>query len=410
LELDILYGRAKSRLWDKMERLRGVPDLHVSDFGTRRRHSFLWQEYVVTAMRDTLGEGFRGTSNTFLAYKHDVEAIGTNAHELPMALAAMARNDAELQSSQYRLLDLWQQTYGGELLILLPDTFGTTQFLRHAPNWVADWTGQRADSKDPFVAGEEYIAWLEERGRDPRRKLFIASDSLDVDEILQLHACFAGQIRGGVAREEFRRAEDFLDSSKWTPERRIRFSAGWGTMLTNDFRDCNPQGGKGFDPPRLVCKLNDAEGRSAVKLSDNLAKALGPPSEIERYKRVFGTEGIAEKPVGDRWGWARPLTAMPSTTSAEWGAVPGSAMVSGEGCAGCCGVLNFCSAEGTAAIVITDAGALPARVRVRFALGIGGPFVPCSNLPPAEGCTPEYACNPNWRPSWGELVTAVRAV
>jgi nicotinate phosphoribosyltransferase len=297
LELDILYGRAKSRLWDKMERLRGVPDLHVSDFGTRRRHSFLWQEYVVTAMRDTLGDGFRGTSNTYLAYKHDVEAIGTNAHELPMALAAMARNDAELQSSQYRMLDLWQQTYGGELLILLPDTFGTTQFLRHAPNWVADWTGQRADSKDPFVAGEEYIAWLEERGRDPRRKLFIASDSLDVDEILQLHACFAGQIRGGVAREEFRRAEDFLDSSKWTPERRIRFSAGWGTLLTNDFRDCNPQGGKGFDPPRLVCKLNDAEGWPAVKLSDNLAKALGPPSEIERYKRVFGTEGIAEKPV-----------------------------------------------------------------------------------------------------------------
>jgi len=297
LELDILYARAKARLWDKMDRLRGVPDLHVSDFGTRRRHSFLWQEYVVTAMRDTLGDGFRGTSNTYLAYKHDVEAIGTNAHELPMALAAMARNDAELQSSQYRMLDLWQQTYGGELLILLPDTFGTTQFLRHAPNWVADWTGQRADSKDPFLAGEEYIAWLEERGRDPRRKLFIASDSLDVDEILQLHATFAGRIRDGVSPEEFRRATDFLDSSKWIPERRIRFSGGWGTLLTNDFRECNPQGGTGFDPPRLVCKLNDAEGRPAVKLSDNLAKALGPPSEIERYKRVFGTEGIAEKPV-----------------------------------------------------------------------------------------------------------------
>ena len=297
LELDILYARAKARLWDKMDRLRGVPDLHLSDFGTRRRHSFLWQEYVVTAMRDTLGEGFRGTSNTYLAYKHDVEAIGTNAHELPMALAAMARNDEELQTSQYRLLDLWQQTYGGELLILLPDTFGTTQFLRHAPNWVADWTGQRADSKDPFLAGEEYIAWLEERGRDPRRKLFIASDSLDVDEILQLHATFAGRIREGVSREEFRRAEDFLGSSKWIPERRIRFSGGWGTLLTNDFRECNPQGGTGFDPPRLVCKLNDAEGRPAVKLSDNLAKALGPPSEIERYKRVFGTEGIGEKPV-----------------------------------------------------------------------------------------------------------------
>jgi len=297
LELDILYARAKAKLWDKMERMCGVPDLHVSDFGTRRRHSFLWQEYVVTAMHDVLGESFRGTSNTYLAYKHDMEAIGTNAHELPMALAAMAASDAELESSQYRLLDMWQQTYGGELLILLPDTFGTTQFLRHAPNWVADWTGQRADSKDPFVAGEEYIAWLEERGRDPRRKLFIASDSLDVDEILQLQATFAGRIREGVSREEFRRGSDFLDSNRWIPERRIRFSAGWGTLLTNDFRDCNPQGGKGFDPPRLVCKLNDAEGRPAVKLSDNVAKALGPAEEVERYKRVFGTEGIAEKAV-----------------------------------------------------------------------------------------------------------------
>src|SRR5271165_5812604 len=169
-ELDILYARAKTKLWEKMERLRGTPGLKISDFGTRRRHSFLWQEYVVKAMSDVLGSSFTGTSNTYLAYQHDLEAIGTNAHELPMALAAMANDDEELKTSQYRLLDLWQQTYQGELLILLPDTFGTTQFLRNAPDWVADWTGQRADSKDPFLAGDEYIAWLERHGRDPRQK------------------------------------------------------------------------------------------------------------------------------------------------------------------------------------------------------------------------------------------------
>ena len=161
LELDILYARAKTRLWEKMERLRGVPDLSISDFGTRRRHSFLWQEYVVNAMRDTLGAGFAGTSNAYLAYKHDLEAIGTNGHELPMAMAALARDDEELRTAQYRLLELWQQSYQGELLILLPDTFGTTQFLRDAPDWVANWTGQRIDSKDAYVAGDEYIAWLE---------------------------------------------------------------------------------------------------------------------------------------------------------------------------------------------------------------------------------------------------------
>jgi len=296
-ELDILYARAKTRLWEKMERLRGIPRLRCSDFGTRRRHSFLWQEYVVKAMSDVLGPGFTGTSNTYLAYKHDLEAIGTNAHELPMALAAMADTDEELKASQYRLLDLWQQTYQGELLILLPDTFGTTQFLRDAPPWVADWTGQRADSKDPFVAGDEYIAWLESRGRDPRQKLFIASDALDVDQILRLHAYFAGTLQNGATLDDFRTAADFLDERKWTLERRIRLSVGWGTLLTNDFRNCNPQGSDGFEPISLVCKLTDVNGRPAVKLSDNFQKALGPADEIERYRRVFGLDGVADIPV-----------------------------------------------------------------------------------------------------------------
>ncbi len=296
-ELDILYARAKTKLWQKMERLRGVPGLKVSDFGTRRRHSFLWQEYVVKAMSDVLGSSFKGTSNTYLAYQHDLEAIGTNAHELPMALAAMANDEDELKTAQYRLLDLWQKTYQGELLILLPDTFGTTQFLRNAPDWAADWTGQRADSKDPFLAGDEYIAWLEGRGRDPRQKLFIASDSLDVDTILGLHAHFSGTIRNGASPQDFRQPSDFLDERKWSPERRIRLSAGWGTLLTNDFRNCNPQGNGDFDPLSLVCKLNDANGRPAVKLSDNFRKALGPADEVQRYQRVFGLAGISHAPV-----------------------------------------------------------------------------------------------------------------
>jgi nicotinate phosphoribosyltransferase len=296
-EIDILYARAKSKLWGKMERLRGVPRLSVSDFGTRRRHSFLWHEYVVKAMSDVLGPNFAGSSNAYLAYKHDLEAIGTNAHELPMALAALANNDEDLKTAQYRLLELWQQTYQGELLILLPDTFGTTQFLEHAPDWVANWTGQRIDSKDPYVAGDEYIAWLQQRGRDPRQKLLIASDGLDVDQILGLHAYFAGTLRNGALPTDFHRAEDFLDESKWISERRVRFSAGWGTFLTNDFRNCNPHGDENFDPVSLVCKLVDVEGRPAVKLSDNYEKALGVASEVERYRRVFGTAGVADTPV-----------------------------------------------------------------------------------------------------------------
>jgi nicotinate phosphoribosyltransferase len=297
LELDILYARAKTRLWEKMERLCGVPDLSISDFGTRRRHSFLWHEYVVNAMHDTLGDNFTGTSNAYLAYKHDLEAIGTNGHELPMAMAALAHDEDELRNSQYRLLELWQQSYQGELLILLPDTFGTTQFLRGAPAWVANWTGQRIDSKDAYVAGDEYIAWLERHDCDPRQKRLIASDALDVEQILGLHAYFAGALRNGATPDDFHTASQFHDPNLWIPDPRIRFSAGWGTLLTNDFRNCNPRGGDGFNPVGVVCKLSDVDGKPAVKLSDNYSKSLGDANEAERYRRVFGVAGVADAPV-----------------------------------------------------------------------------------------------------------------
>jgi nicotinate phosphoribosyltransferase len=269
MELDVLYARAKTKLWDKIERLREFPEVRISEFGTRRRHSFLWQEYAVQAMRSSLGVSLSGSSNTFLAYKHDMEAMGTNAHELPMAMAALAGDDDEaLYRSQYEVLELWQKSYGGELLIMLPDTFGTTQFLEGAPDWVADWTGQRVDSKDPFEAGDEYIRWLISRGRDPRRKRLIPSDGLDVEEIIRLHKYFHG---------------------------RIRFSAGWGTLLTNDFRGCHPRGEDELEPISLVCKLVTVEDRPAVKLSDNPRKSTGPVEEIERYRRVFGS--VATAPI-----------------------------------------------------------------------------------------------------------------
>jgi nicotinate phosphoribosyltransferase len=276
LELDVLYARAKTRLWDKIELLRHVEGLRLSDFGTRRRHSFLWQEYCVQALATALNvpgnERFTGTSNTALAYKHDLEAIGTNAHELPMALAAMASRgtDQELRASQYKVLELWRQSYNNELLITLPDTFGTTQFLEGAPEWVANWTGQRVDSKDPFIAGDEYIAWLKQRGKEPRTKRLIASDGLDASTIVELHNYFNG---------------------------RIRFSAGWGTLLTNDFRDCHPRGEDTFEPISLVCKLTSADGIPTVKLSDNPSKATGPADQIERYRRVFGSPVLEEMPV-----------------------------------------------------------------------------------------------------------------
>jgi nicotinate phosphoribosyltransferase len=262
--LDILYARAKAKLWDKVERLRDLPDLVLSDFGTRRRHGFLWQRWCVEALKEGLGARFIGTSNVLLAMDADLEAIGTNAHELPMVAAALADSDAALARAPYQVLEEWRQHYHGNLLIALPDAFGTTAFLDNAPAWLAEWTGFRPDSAPPIEGGEQIIRWWQDQGVDPRGKLLIFSDGMDIDTIEQTYRHFHG---------------------------RVRMSFGWGTNLTNDFRGCDPDYGDGLDPISLVCKVISANGRPAVKLSDNPAKATGDPHEIERYMRVFGTQG-----------------------------------------------------------------------------------------------------------------------
>src|SRR6056297_855123 len=258
-ELQVLYARAMTKLWEKVERLKGNPELRIADFGTRRRHSFLWQDWCVRAMYEGLGECFVGTSNCLIAKNRDLEAIGTNAHELPMVYAALADTDAELARAPYEVLSDWHEEHDGNLRIILPDTYGTEGFLENAPDWLAGWTGIRVDSGDPAEGAETAIAWWKSRGEDPRRKLVIFSDGLDEDKIITLHKQFSG---------------------------RVRVSFGWGTLLTNDFRGLTD--GDRLAPFYLVCKAIAAEGRPTVKLSDNPKKAMGPVDEITRYKRVFG--------------------------------------------------------------------------------------------------------------------------
>ncbi|MEO8883197.1 MAG: nicotinate phosphoribosyltransferase [Devosia sp.] len=267
--LDVLYARAKARMWDKVERLKKLPDLLISDFGTRRR-SFLWQRWCVEALKEGIGEAFTGTSNVLLAMDNDLEALGTNAHELPMVLAALARNEKELRAAPYKVLEDWKSYYGGNLLIVLPDAFGTASFLRDAPGWVADWTGFRPDSAPAIEGGEKIIQWWKEKGRDPRQKLLIFSDGLDVDSIEEAYHHFHG---------------------------RVRMTFGCGTNLTNDFQHSAPIHVPGLSPISLVVKVTSANGRPAVKLSDNPQKATGDPKEIARYLRIFGSEDFVEQPV-----------------------------------------------------------------------------------------------------------------
>lgn len=278
-QLDIMYARAKVKTYNKLLRLSSVDGLNFSDFGTRRRHSFLWQEYCVLTAAELLGDSFKGTSNVLLAMKHGFDAVGSNAHELPSTFAAMANNDEELKQSQYNVLHEWQTMYNGNMLLMLPDTFGTTQFLENAPHWVSYWKGARPDSKEPIAAGEELISFWEKNGVSKQvianDKLIIFSDGLDINEdddpllpldIVGIHNYFEDKVQVGF---------------------------GIGTKLTNDFVGCHPDGEMIMKPISLVCKVSHVNDKPAVKLSDVDSKVTSvSPDEIKRYQRVFGDAGI----------------------------------------------------------------------------------------------------------------------
>ena len=161
-------------------------------------------------------------------------------------------------------------TYNGNMLIALPDTFGTTQFLKDAPDLLNEWRGFRVDSKNPIEAGYEYIRWWTSRGIDPMTKLCIFSDGLDTRTIHELYNEFNGK---------------------------MQISFGWGTNLTNDFKGLLPVGNNGLDPISLVCKVKEANGLSAVKLSDNYEKATGSNEQVTRYRNVFGNDGVSGAPL-----------------------------------------------------------------------------------------------------------------
>lgn len=265
MELAALYTCASTELSKKIKRLQALAHegpLAISDFGTRRRHSFLWQRWCIEALRDGLQQSFVGTSNVKFARSLGLQAIGTNAHELPMVYAALANSNDELRQAPFKVLEDWAAVYEDDLRVLLPDTFGTANFLAAAPEFAASWAGARVDSRPPVEGAEELIAWWKSKGADPSGKRIVLSDGMTIDSI----ETSVRHLRG--------KAMVFI---------------GWGTNLTNDFSGCWPSGLEGKAKlPSIVCKAVEADGRPAVKLSDNPRKFIGPPEEIARYERIFG--------------------------------------------------------------------------------------------------------------------------
>jgi nicotinate phosphoribosyltransferase len=286
-QLTQLFDNATEKLLRKFEQLKTRPWLRIADFGLRRRFMFLWQRFVLMHAKSRLGPSFTGSSNAHMSFGLDVPAIGTNAHELVMALAALAQTDAGVVDAQYEVLRNWKELYPlGGLRVVLPDAYGSQQFLANMPEFLArdivhNWRGFRLDSGDPIAEGNMMLDWYKKMGVDPLRenKILIPSDGLDVDSIFAFDDAFKGK---------------------------IAYPFGWGTNLTNDFRGCHPRGDECavirgdklalswneiFRGHSIVCKVDSVNGRAAVKLSNNVNKATGPKEEVERYKKIFGNEG-----------------------------------------------------------------------------------------------------------------------
>lgn len=254
-----VYNEGVFRLENKIALLQQSPYILFSDFGTRRRFSRAWQEYVVRTLANTLSPSqFLGTSNVYFAMKLGLNPIGTMAHEFFMVLAAMhmGGTDKELVECQRKVLRDWWDEYGFEQSIALSDTWGSPFFLQKVfPEFAYTYKGSRHDSGNPFAYGEEMIRFYESLRIDPRKKVITFSDQLDVPKMQALADIFFNRI--GVV-------------------------SGIGTNLTNDL---------GLPALSLVIKVMEAAGNGTVKLSDNLAKAQGAPEDVARIIRVAGYHG-----------------------------------------------------------------------------------------------------------------------
>jgi nicotinate phosphoribosyltransferase len=262
-EQDLVFATGKVRLAEKIRVLRGRPEISFIDFGTRRRFSREWQHYVDRILAEEMPSQFLGTSSTESAMLHGLVPMGTSAHELTMVMSGIMHDSDDLiRASHNRVLQDWWDLYGWGLSVAVTDTYGSEFFFRDMEeNQARAWKGLRHDSGDPFEFGEKAILFYEGHGIDPREKLLIFSDGLELETILALSRRFHG---------------------------RIKLSYGWGTNLTNDL---------GFEPISIVVKAVEANGHRTVKLSDNLAKATGSREDIERFKRIFGHSHEREEAV-----------------------------------------------------------------------------------------------------------------
>jgi nicotinate phosphoribosyltransferase len=247
-----MTGQFPDSDWDTRIERKGlnlrINHCHWIDFGTRRRFSFETQDAVVRHMKYM--DGFLGTSNPYLAFKHNVTPHGTYAHESVMAMSALYG----VRMANKMWMKHWSDHFEGNVGVALTDTFTTGKFLNDFGTYEARlFDGVRQDSHDPFAWGEGMIAHYRYLGIPTSNKRLVFSDNLNDAKYIALDKHFrqVAQPVGGI-----------------------------GTFFTNDV---------GVKPLNMVIKMTSADfGHGpvdVVKLSDEAGKHTGKPEAIAQAKR-----------------------------------------------------------------------------------------------------------------------------
>ena len=256
LDMAEVLDEGRARLAQKIEQLRSYGRLNAGamrhpfeffDFGLRRRFSGAWQDEVVGTLAREVPEFFKGTSNVYLARKHNLVPIGTMAHEW---LQTFQGTGVQLRQFQKAALEAWVQEYRGDLGVALTDVVGMDAFLADFDLYFAKlFDGLRHDSGDPKVWGEKALAYYASNRIDPHSKRLVFSDGLKVSDAIELHEYFGNRIQTGF---------------------------GIGTSLTNDL---------GLKPLNIVMKLVSCNGQPTAKLSDTPGKTLCDDQTFLAYLR-----------------------------------------------------------------------------------------------------------------------------
>lgn len=218
----------------------------VADFGTRRRHSFRYQEaHLKMAKRF---HSCVGTSNVKLAMQLGLRPIGTMAHEWIMAGQGLG---PRIANSQKFMLQKWADEYRGDLGIALTDTITMDAFIEDFDLYFTKlFDGCRHDSGNPIKWGEKLIRHYESLRINPLTKSAVFSDGLSMHDVVWLNETFRN---------------------------RLNTSFGVGTQLTNPFKPLN-----------AVIKLVKVNGNPVAKISDEPGKTVCEDEEYLGYlRKVF---------------------------------------------------------------------------------------------------------------------------